>query len=186
MPFVPIPASPALHLVHVALPSSDFSPTPQETHSKDPSSFDFVLASHFVQLVLKVAPRFGFFFPAAHLLQSSGLVTPVADEYRPRGHPTQTLLETAPISAEYDPAGQSSITVKVYDTCMYKNERKRQCQSPKLFQLLHFPVSVKKFDIPLQLAFVTSSWYIPGEQGVHDSFSVSSLLKPMGHSLQEG
>jgi hypothetical protein len=81
-----MPASPTSHGLHLALFSSDFSPTPQEMHSEEPSISDFVLAAQFVQLSLKVAPWCGFFFPAAHLLQSSERVTPFAEEYRPAMH----------------------------------------------------------------------------------------------------
>jgi hypothetical protein len=66
-------------------------------HTDDPSFSDFVFTAQLVQLLLKLAPLFEFFFPAAHLLHLSELIKPVAEEYRPSGHPMQTLLETAPI-----------------------------------------------------------------------------------------
>ena len=88
---------PAKQSVHEVLPAEAERPSAHEMHAEDPSSSDFVFAAQSVQLLLKLAPWFGFFFPAAHLLQSSGLVKPVADEYRPSGHPRQTVLDTAPI-----------------------------------------------------------------------------------------
>ena len=98
---------PAKQSVHAVLPFLAKRPVAHEMHANDPSTSDFVSAAQSVQLLLKVAPLFGFFFPAAQLLQSSGLVKPVADEYRPSGHPMQTLMETAPVSVVYNPAGQS-------------------------------------------------------------------------------
>jgi len=53
---------------------------------EDPVVFEKVLTAHSEQLILKVAPLFGFFFPAAHLLQSSKRVAPFAEEYRPAKH----------------------------------------------------------------------------------------------------
>jgi hypothetical protein len=85
---VPVVSSncPAKQSVHFVLPFSAERPVAHEMQLEDPSTSDFVFAAHFVQLVLKVAPRCGFFFPAAHLLQSFKLDTPLADEYRPDGH----------------------------------------------------------------------------------------------------
>jgi hypothetical protein len=82
---------PVLHGVrsHLALPSSAFLPTPQDTHSEDPSTSDFVLTAQSVQSLLEAELLFGFFFPAAHLLQSFKLETPLAEEYVPDGHVLQ-------------------------------------------------------------------------------------------------
>ena len=98
---------PAKQSEHELLPFLAKRPAAHEMHAEDPSTSDIVFAAQSVQLLLKVAPLFGFFFPAAQLLQSSELVKPVADEYRPCGHPMQTLMETALVSVEYNPAGQS-------------------------------------------------------------------------------
>jgi len=111
-PFVPVPASPASHLVHFKLPFCDFSPTPQEVHWEDPSSAALVLARQSSHAALLLEPLFGFFFPAAQLMHLSGLVKPVAEEYVPGGHPMQTLSETAPLSVEYKPAGHSVFSTK--------------------------------------------------------------------------
>ena len=83
--------------MHDVLPAKADRPSTHGMHSEDPSSSDFVFSAQSVQLLLKLAPLFGFFFPAAHLLHLSELINPVAEEYRPSGHPMQTVLETAPI-----------------------------------------------------------------------------------------
>ena len=107
--FSPVVSSncPAKQSLHEVLPVSANRPVAHEMHPEDSSTSDIVFTAQSVQLLLKVAPLFGFFFPAAQLLQSSELVKPVADEYRPCGHPIQTLMEKAPVSVEYNPAGQS-------------------------------------------------------------------------------
>ena len=55
MPFVPVPASPASHFKHLALPSSDFSPTPQSLQKDDPGDFENVLAAQSTHSVLPAA-----------------------------------------------------------------------------------------------------------------------------------
>jgi hypothetical protein len=77
------------HTAQRTLPVTAVLPEGQAPHKGDPVAFEKVLASHSVQLVLKVAPLLGFFFPAAHLLQSFTLETPLANEYVPDGHAAQ-------------------------------------------------------------------------------------------------
>jgi hypothetical protein len=85
---VPVVSSncPAKQSLHEVLPSAAKRPVAHEMQAEDPSTSDFVCTAQSVQLLLKVAPWFGFFFPAAHLLQSSKRVTPFAEEYRPAMH----------------------------------------------------------------------------------------------------
>ena len=54
-PFVPIPASPASQFKQLALPSSDFSPTPQSLQEDDPGNFENVLAAQSTHSVLPTA-----------------------------------------------------------------------------------------------------------------------------------
>jgi hypothetical protein len=62
---------PAKQSVHEVLPSAAKRPVAHGMHSEDPSSSDFVFAAQSVQLLLKLALLFEFFFPAAHLLHLS-------------------------------------------------------------------------------------------------------------------
>ena len=54
-PFVPVPASPASQLKQLALPASDFSPTPQSLQEDDPGNFENVLAAQSTHSVLPTA-----------------------------------------------------------------------------------------------------------------------------------
>jgi hypothetical protein len=62
---------PAKQSVHDVLPAAAKRPSAHGMHSEDPSSSDFVFAAQSVQLLLKLALLFEFFFPAAHLLHLS-------------------------------------------------------------------------------------------------------------------
>jgi hypothetical protein len=99
-------------------------------HADDPSYSDFVFAAQSIQSLLKLAPWFGFFFPAAHLLQLSTLDNPTAVEYVPDGHPRHSLMVVAPVVLDHRPERHATQEDMLDKFCHWPTTQETQLKSP--------------------------------------------------------